>query len=135
MESLMALDNNPVFGRMQPSNGSGGKLNFAPISRRRKTPIEPDAAQRNIAQRLGAMFPRATGATQQYEQLAKLSGVGAETIRRFMNGDSSMTLRNLSAIAEAISLTLPELFTDPIAARKAVPAADTERGNGGLQRG
>jgi transcriptional regulator with XRE-family HTH domain len=107
------------------------------MGRRRKTPIDGEReemiARRNIEARLAVMFPRATGPTQQYEGLKKLSSVGEETIRRFMTGQSSMTLRNLQAIAQALGLTIVELFTEESAPTDG-PQAGDDRGSGSLQR-
>lgn len=131
MDSFIERDNNPVYGTMQPSNGVDTQLKYVPMGRRRKIPIEPDAARRNITARLNLMFPRASGVTQQYLQLAKLSGVGEETIRKFMLGDSSMTLRNLTSIADSVGLTMSELFADEQPARKAgPPPAGDDAGSG-----
>ena len=116
MDSVIEIDDNPVIGITQPSNGGESKLKFSLMGRRRKQPAPSDSdhsvMRRNMEARLRVMFPRATGVTQQYEQLSKLSGVGAETIRKIMNEDQSPTLKNISAIARAIGKTLPELFTD-----------------------
>lgn len=90
--------------------------------------------RRNIQRRLDQMFPRTTGATQQFQQLSKLSGVGEETIRKMMRGESSPQLANIIAIAKQISLTLPELFTDAIATYKDVPRATDNGAAGMLQR-
>jgi len=88
--------------------------------------------RRNIEARLAVMFPRATGPTQQYESLSKLSGVGAETIRKFVMGQSSMTLKKLRSVAQALSLSLAELFTENDSPRKDGPEAGDERGSGSL---
>lgn len=133
------MDNNPVFGITQPSNGVKSILKLVTMGRRRKTPAEADQDEmimrRNIEGRLDVMFPRASGPTEQYEGLSKLSGVGAETIRRFMTGESSMTLRKLRAIAQAISLSLAELFTESTRRPKDGPNASDHRGGGSLQSG
>lgn len=103
------------------------------MGRRKKTPTigheEEMIMRRNIQRRLNVMFPRATE-TDQFDGLRKLSGVGQETIRLFMKGGSSMTFQNIHAIAQAISLTLAELFTD---FPKDGPNADDDRGD--LQSG
>lgn len=83
--------------------------------RRKNLPPDqtPDAiARRNIERRLKEMFPKASGMTQRYELISKIAGMGPETVRMFMVNKQSMTLKNLISLAEAIGLSLPELFTD-----------------------
>lgn len=104
------------------------------MGRRKKTPTighrEEMIMRRNIERRLNVMFPRATE-TDQFEGLKKLSGVGKETIRLFMKGGSSMTLQNLQSIAQAISLTLAELFTEETQPKDG-PQASDDRSSGQL---
>lgn len=129
----MDMDDNPVFGISQPSNGVDYKLRLSVMGRRHKTQTKADAVRKNIAARLNVMFPNDTD-TEQYRKLQSLCGVGAETTRKFMKGLSSMTLRKLEAIADAISLTMVQLFTDPEPARKPGPSPNDDPGEDILQR-
>lgn len=118
MDSLIAPKNKPVSGITQPDNGADYAISFSVMGRRRKIVLETDTPdsimRRKIEARLNIMFPRATGGTQQYEMLSKVADVGAETIRAFMVGERSPTLKNIMKVAEAVGLTLPELFTKEI---------------------
>jgi transcriptional regulator with XRE-family HTH domain len=67
--------------------------------------------RKNIEARLSVMFPRASGTTEQYRQLSKLSGVSVEAIRKILNEEQSPTLKNIEAISGAVGLSLSDMFT------------------------
>lgn len=126
----MGWKHNPTFGLTQPGLMAGRAAQSRGMGRPTKPPLECDrwhkVAQAAITRRLREMFPSSTD-TDRYEKLYKLSGVAAETLRRFMKGETSMTLRNLVLIANAISLTLPALFGAPMDAGRVDSSADSEQ--------
>lgn len=89
---------------------------------------------RAIKERLNVMFPRAKGPTEQYERLKQLSGVGEETIRKIMSGESSPTLKNITAIANAVSLSLSQLFDTTPRSRRSAEVKESDTSADELQR-
>ena len=112
----MDVQNKPEFGSMQPSNGIASTLKFRVMGRPRK-PVShgnPNVliVRQNIERRMAEIWRTESTITKRLDRLQRASGVGAETVRRFLAGGGSIGLDNLISIAEAMGISMPDLFTD-----------------------
>lgn len=108
----MATHSKPISWFAQPTYGAGLGVPFMSMARPlQHVQLSGVAAvvARNILMRLPGAFPSATNQTAQIKQLAKKSGVAAETIRRILKGEVSPRLDNLDAIAQAFGITVSTL--------------------------
>ena len=110
----MGTYDKPVNGILQPGSGRCCFVQLPHMGRPKKPTRqaiddEHDLAVANVSRRLREMWPNKTD-TDRYKLLQGCSGVGTETIRKFMTHEQSPRLETLVKIAVATSLTLPLLF-------------------------
>lgn len=80
------------------------------------------------------VFRKARNETEWKYELAKRSGIGAETIRRILRGEGSPRLDIVESLASALGVSLVQILDASLQAHGGTPAGEIPADSGELQR-
>lgn len=105
----------PIFGFVQPANGSSSKINYCAMGKPKKTKVAGfmrSVLSDNLQKLMSAdkRFKDLENETQQYKALAKESGVSYSTIQRFMKKQTGASLDNIESVAGVFDLSVYQLM-------------------------
>jgi len=134
----MGPQNSPVYGTTQIRYGVAPSVGWLPMGRPPKAaqPTTPGGMilRENVYYLAPRVFRKARNETEWKQELARRSGVGAETIRRIVRGEGSPRLDNVEALASALGVSLIRLLDASLQAHGGTPVVERDADSGELQR-